>query len=59
MEDERGPAPVLVPPLVVGDLCPRAVEDLWLPLGQARPHGEIGLGQVDGLVVVHGGFSFY
>ena len=53
MEDEPGLARVLVHQLVVGDLGPVGVEQLGLPLGQARPHGEVGLGQVYGLVVVH------
>ena len=28
-------------------------QHVGLPLGQARPHGEVSLGQMDGLVVIH------
>ena len=59
VEDEPGLAGVFVHQLVVGDFRPLGVEQLGLPLGQARPHGELRFGQVDGLVVIHGGFSFF
>ncbi len=58
VEDEPGLARVLVHQLVVGHSGPFGVEHLRLTLGQARPHGEAGFGQVDGLIVIHGYFSF-
>ena len=58
VEDETRP----VPPGVLGDepledrlLLPLA-QDLRLPLGQVRLHGKVGLGQVDGVFVVHVSF---
>ena len=59
VEDELGLAGVFVHQLVVGDPGPLGVEQLGLPLGQARPHGKVGLGQVYGLVVVHGCVLLY
>ena len=53
VEIEEGLALVLLQQLVVHVLLLPALEHLRLPLGQARPHGEVGLGQIDGLVVVH------
>ena len=53
VEIEEGLALVLLQQLVVHVLLLPALEHLRLPLGQARPHGKVGLGQVDGLVVIH------
>ena len=50
---EEGLALVLFEQLVVHVLLLPPGQHLRLPLGQARPHGEVGLGQIDGLVVVH------
>ena len=54
MEDEGGLALVLLHQLVVEVVVVHLPEHVRLPLGQARPHGEVGLGQVNGLVVIHG-----
>ena len=54
VEDEEGLAVVAAHHLVVEVLVVHGLEHLGLPLGQTRPHGEVGLGQMDGLVVVHG-----
>ena len=56
VEDKLGLALVLLHQLVVGLHLPFAVEQLRLPLGQPRPHGEVGLGEMDSLVVIHGSF---
>ena len=53
MQVEQGLALVLFEHLVVDVLVLPAPQHLRLPLGQARPHGEVRLGQIDGLVVVH------
>ena len=58
VEHEFGLARVFLHQLAVSYPGPAGVEQLRLALGQARPHGEICFGQVDGLVVVHGSFSF-
>ena len=58
VQREQGLALVLLQQLVVEvDLLP-VLEHLRLPLGQARPHGEVGLGQIDGLVVIHDASPF-
>ena len=54
VEIEEELALVFLEKLVVDILRLPALQHLRLPLGQARPHGETGLRQVDGLVVVHG-----
>ena len=53
VEVEEGLALVLFEELVVDVLVLPALEHLRLPLGQSRPHGEVGLRQADGFVVVH------
>jgi hypothetical protein len=50
---EQRLALVLLQHLVVNVCLLPALEHLRLPLGQARPHGEVGLWQIDGLVVIH------
>ena len=55
--ENRGLALVLPEQLVVQVQIVPVLEHVGLPLGQAGPHGEVGLGQVDGLVVVHGSCS--
>ena len=59
VEDKGGLALVALHHLVVEVVVIHLLEHLRLPLGQARPHGEVGLGQVDGLVVVHGSVLLY
>ena len=54
VEVEEGLALILLEQLVVHVLLLPPGQHLRLPLGQARPHGEVGLRQIDGLVVVHG-----
>ena len=54
VEVEEGLALILLEQLVVHVLLLPPGQHFRLPLGQARPHGEVGLRQIDGLVVVHG-----
>ena len=54
VEVEEGLALIFLEQLVVHVLLLPPGQHLRLPLGQTRPHGEVGLGQIDGLVVVHG-----
>ena len=58
MQGEAGLALVLLQQLVVEVHVLPALEHFRLPLGQARPHGEVGLGQIDGLVVIHDASPF-
>ena len=58
VEDKLGLALVARHHLVVQIVVVHGLEHVRLPLGQAGPHGEVGLGQMDGLVVIHGWFSF-
>ena len=53
MQVEQGLALVLLQQFVVHILLFPALQHLRLPLGQARPHGKVGLRQIDGLVVIH------
>ena len=53
VEVEERLALVLFEKLMVDVLGLPAPQHLRLPLGQARPHGKFGLGEIDGLVVVH------
>ena len=53
VEDEEGFPVVAGDHLVVEVLVIHRLEHLWLAPGEPRPHGEIGLGQVDGLIIVH------
>ena len=53
VEVEQGLSLVLLQQLVVDVLLLPALQHLRLPLGQARPHGKVGLRQIDGLVVIH------
>ncbi len=53
VEVEKGLALVLLEKLVVDVFRLPALQHLRLPLGQARPHGEVGLREIDGFVVVH------
>ena len=58
VKGEAGLTLVLLQQLVVEVHVLPALEHLRLPLGQARPHGEVGLGQIDGLVVIHDASPF-
>ena len=58
VKGEAGLALVLLQQLVVEVHVLPALEHLRLPLGQTRPHGEVGLGQIDGLVVIHDASPF-
>ena len=58
VEDEGGLALVALDHLVIEVVVVHLLEHVGLTLGQACPHGEVGFGQVDSLVVVHGCFSF-
>ena len=53
VEGEEGLALVLLQHLVVQVHVVPALEHVGLPLGQTGSHGEVGLGEIDGLVVVH------
>ena len=53
VQGEAGLALVLLQHLVVQVHIVPALEHPGLPVGQTGPHGEVGLGQVDGLVVIH------
>ena len=53
VEGEKGLALVFLQELMIEVLGLPTPQHLRLPLGQARPHGEFGLGKIDGLVVVH------
>ena len=58
VEGKAGFALVLFQQLIVEVHILPALEHFRLPLGQARPHGEVGLGQIDGLVVIHDASPF-
>ena len=58
VKGEAGLALILLQQLVVEVHVLPALEHLRLPLGQTRPHGEVGLGQIDGLVVIHDASPF-
>ena len=58
VKGEAGLTLVLLQQLVVEVHVLPALEHLRLPLGQTRPHGEVGLGQIDGLVVIHDASPF-
>ena len=53
VQGEEGLALVLLQQFLVDVLLLPASEHLRLPLGQTCPHGEVGLRQIDGLVVIH------
>ena len=53
VEGEERLALVLLQHLVVQVHIVPALEHVGLPLGQTGPHGEVGLGEIDGLIVVH------
>ena len=59
MEGEAGFALILLQQLVVQVHVVPALEHPGLPVGQTGPHGEVSLGEIDGLVVVHGFASSY
>ena len=54
VEGEPGLALVLFQQLPVDVQLLPPVEHFRFPLGQARPHGKVGLGQVDGCIVILG-----
>ena len=58
VEDKAGLALVALYHLVIKVFLLHGFEHVGLPLGQGRPHGELGLGQVYGGVVVHSNVSF-
>ena len=53
VEDELGLALVAGHHFVVKVVGMHLFEHVRFPFGQARPHGEVRLGKVDGLVVIH------
>ena len=53
VEGEERLTLVLLQHLVVQVHIVPALEHVGLPLGQTGPHGEVGLGEIDGLIVVH------
>ena len=59
VQGEAGLALVLLQQLVIEVHVVPALEHPRLPVGQTGPHGEVGLGQVDGLVVIHVRSPFY
>ena len=58
VEGKAGLALVLFQQLIVEVHILPALEHFRLPLGQARPHGEVSLGQIDGLIVIHDASPF-
>jgi hypothetical protein len=58
MEDEGGLTLIAGHHLLVEVLGIHGLQHIRLPLGQCGPHGKVGLGKVDGVVVIHGNFSF-
>ena len=58
MEDEGGLTLIAGHHLLIEILFVHGLQHIRLPLGQCGPHGKVGLGKVDGVVVIHGNFSF-